>query len=69
MKEALKALFERYEFSRDKSGLHTFFALIPNDSNPDKVKFEAHYTYWLDTFGSTVEKNDDLKGIIKINFS
>ena len=68
MKQQLRLFFERYEFSQQKSGLHTFFSLIPNDQNPERVKFEAHYQYWIDTFSSTPTQNSDPKGIIKIQF-
>lgn len=69
LKQQLRELFERYEFTQRKSGLHTFFSLIPDTQNPAREKFEAHYQYWVDTFGSTVEKKSDLKGIVKIQFS
>ena len=69
LRQQLRLLFERYEFSRNKSELHTFFSLIPDDSNPAKAKFETHYQYWIDTFGATIGKNSEPKGIIKIQFS
>ncbi|AUD05590.1 DUF6932 family protein [Spirosoma pollinicola] len=69
LKQSLRELFERYEFSSAKSGLHTFFSLIPDESNPDQAKFEAHYQYWIDTFSSSIEKNTDPKGIVKLHFS
>ena len=68
LKQQLRTLFERYEFSQQKSGLHTFFSLIPDAHNPAQAKFEAHYQYWIDTFSSTVENNSGSKGIIKIQF-
>ncbi len=68
LKQQLKLLFERYEFSQSKSGLHTFFSLIPDDQNPDRTKFEAYYQYWIDTFSSTIGKNSESKGLIKIQF-
>ncbi|CAN5285792.1 hypothetical protein BH09BAC4_BH09BAC4_50220 [soil metagenome] len=69
LKHQLRLLFERYEFSQSRSGLHTFFSLIADDQNPVQAKFEAHYQYWISTFGSTPGKNTDPKGIIKIHFS
>ncbi|GAB4037985.1 DUF6932 family protein [Spirosoma gilvum] len=68
LKQQLVSLFERYEFSQEKSGLHTFFSLIPNEQNPAQVKFQAHYRYWIDTFSSTPGKNAESKGIVKIEF-
>ncbi len=68
LKQQLTLLFERYEFSQRKSGLHTFFSLIPDDQNPDRAKFESHYQYWIDTFSSTIGKNFEPKGLVKIQF-
>lgn len=68
LKQQLRSLFERYEFSQEKSGLHTFFSLIPDEQNPARVKFQAHYQYWIDTFSSTQGKNSGLKGIVKVEF-
>lgn len=69
LKQQLRMFFERYEFSQRKSGLHTFFSLIPDHQNPAQAKFEAHYQYWIDTFSSTLSKHSAPKGIIKIQFS
>lgn len=68
LKQQLRLLFERYEFSPLKSALHTFFSLIPDNQNPFQAKFEAHYRYWVDTFSSTIGKNSNPKGIVKIEF-
>ena len=68
LKHQLRLLFERYEFSQSKSGLHTFYSLIPDAENPVQAKFEAHYQYWISTFSSALGKNSEPKGIIKIQF-